>query len=315
MELVLATEAQKSVRDRITYEAWGSPLTVDGYLRREQRLRGHPWSRAVMRTWLWTAEGEVLASCETFRQTGTWWSAAGPQRVPCEAVASVFTERKLRGRHYASAMMMALAERQSKQLPRSTSALYSDVGEALYARAGYHPRRPSDWVLELNGDAGADRRAEPIPEHQLAHGLAQVPVPQNGYVVWPTVEQVDWHLERERILSEELGRPRPRAIGAHAGRSTWLWMANFRAGELYVLIGNTASGEDARALAGAARECCREVGLARVRLWDTPEHDAQALQAAAGQRSVRDGSIPMLHPLASSVDPAAWNSVPRVLWV
>src|SRR5690349_7491646 len=100
MHLALATDAQKAQRDELTFSAWGRTVTPETYALRERRLRAHPWSVAGMKTWLLCADdGAVLASCETFR-TDSFLRDAGGALVPGDsfAIASVFTEERLRGR-------------------------------------------------------------------------------------------------------------------------------------------------------------------------------------------------------------------------
>jgi len=148
MRLVLASPEQQTERDAVTYSAWGDPLTLQGYLQREQRLRGHPWSRAELKVWLLCAEqGEVLASCETYRMD-SFLRATDGTLSPGDsfAIASVFTEERLRGRGYATKLMDLLAAELEHASPRAHSALlFSDVGAPLYRRSGYQETPAWDW--------------------------------------------------------------------------------------------------------------------------------------------------------------------------
>ena len=138
MHLVAATDEQKVQRDALTYSAWGRLLTPEGYATREQLLRAHPWARSDMRTWLLRGEdGAVLASCETFR-TGSFLRTAEGSLVPGDsfAIASVFTEERLRGHGYATRLMDLLAAELERQPRAHAALLFSDVGPRLYARSG-----------------------------------------------------------------------------------------------------------------------------------------------------------------------------------
>ena len=144
MELALvADEREKRARDRLTYSAWGERLTVDDFVEREARLRAHPWARAAMATWFLRGDrGAVLSSCETFRMESRLRRAGGAvEHGVTFAVASVFTEPSLRGRRLASTMMEQLGRRLAESEPGADAPhaiiLYSDVGPAMYQRAGY----------------------------------------------------------------------------------------------------------------------------------------------------------------------------------
>jgi hypothetical protein len=316
LQLVEADEAQKQERDRVTYAEWGPPLTLPGFLQREVRLRAHPWTRAGMRTWLLREEGGgVLASCETFR------TPAFLHGVPGEAyaVASVFTEPHLRGRGHAVRMMGLLTERMRQEAGRPLAmVLFSDVGAPLYARAGYRAVPAFDWVLPPREgrpeQTGVDAL---IGEAEVPARLARVPRPSAPLVLWPDAPQLDWHLERERIYAAQLGRPRPLCAGAQVGEACAFWAAALRSAELVVLLLEARRAEEARALVRCAQAVAHQAGLSRVRLWEDPHPQpwAPALPAEGGVREAREGSLPMLAPLAAGVTAADWWQVPRALWV
>ena len=127
-ELVEADAAQKEARDRLAFQAWGQRLTPQQFLAREERLRGHPFAREAMRTWLLCgADGRILSSCESFQtpcRAGGHWGEA-------YEIASVFTEESLRGRGHA-VRMLSCWWRGSASSPGTPLAvtLYSDVGPA-----------------------------------------------------------------------------------------------------------------------------------------------------------------------------------------
>lgn len=311
MELVLAAEAQKSARDLVTHAAWGERLTVDAYADRERRLRSHPWAREAMRTWLLVEGGEILASCETFRMKSWLRRGARREEGSVHAIASVFTEPALRGRGHATTMMRRLVERTVRAEPDVHGlTLFSDVGPAIYARAGFRAAEAMDVVLEAApGDPTAVVDAL-IDETEVARALAAIPLPDVEFLVWPTAAQVDWHLERERAYAELLGRPRPVAAGARSGRSVLLWAGDLKNDRLAGLVMHAYDPGEAAALLEAARRVAARAGLAEVRLWEVPRPFT-----TPGVRVEREGSLPMLCPLAKGLDVDAWQRIPRALWV
>ena len=310
MELTGAAEEEKVARDRLTHAPWGSPLDMDSWLRREARLRAHPWSRAAMRTWFLRGEGgEVLSSCETFTMKSTAGSAAGTTY----GVASVFTEDRLRGRGHASELLRRVHARVAAEDPLAQAfILFSEVGAGIYERAGYaaRPEWDEDLVFPPSRATGPGA-AEVAPEEELARVLACAPrLPPRGFVVWPSAEQLDWHRERERIYAEALGRPRAPGCGARHRDGVALWTGNLRSNRLYLLLLRADTPEAAAALVESARRAAAAAGLGAVHLWK------QAMPEAAGGRLVpRDQSLPMLHPLKPEARAEDWTFIPRALWI
>ena len=309
--LALATDAQKRARDAVTYAEWGPPLAPEAFLAREVRLRAHPWCAAGMETWLLQdAGGAVLASCETFHTPSFLDGVAGDSW----SVASVYTEAPLRGRGHATELMDRVADALAARPRAQAVALYSDVGERLYARSGYAPAPAFDWHFPPAPGDAAEGVDALVPEAELAAALARVRRPAARFYQWPTAAQVDWHLERERIYAQALGRPRPPACGARVGDSTALWAGVLRSGYLAVLLLDARSPADAARLLTAARRAAAAAGLARVTVWEGG--DGGLLSGVpGGARAARDGALPMLRALRPGLPPAAEVPFPRALWV
>src|SRR5262249_37615349 len=53
------------VLDKLTSAAWGQPLPLPQYLKRERRMRAAPFSRGL-RTWVLRDGANALASCESY---------------------------------------------------------------------------------------------------------------------------------------------------------------------------------------------------------------------------------------------------------
>lgn len=315
--LILATDAQKIERDLFAHEAWGQGLSPEGFAERERRLRAQAWATETMLTWLLVEEGgEVLASCETFRMESSLHPSGGdPIASSTYGVASVFTEPRLRGKGYASRMMSLLSEAILERDPAAHAMiLFSDVGPAIYARVGYVERPAFDWVLEpLEGDPGEG--VELIREEEIASALSLIPRPAEGFVIWPTAGQIDWHLERERVYASLLGGYRPTGSGARVGGSVALWACNFKVNELFILVLHANGPRELQAIMRSAQRTARRAGLSRVRAWEQ-RVAAQLQEGPEGfERRPRDGGLPMLKPLDPRVSPEDWEVIPRALWV
>lgn len=309
--LVVATGAEKALRDEATYDAWGTGLSPLAYAARERRLRAHPFARQAMTTWLWKAGGgEVLASCETFRMAG----AASGREGHAHGVASVFVAPALRGRGHASAMMQALLARLRAEDPDAfASILFSDVGEALYERAGYVGRVfPYREIDPAPGDPAATVDAL-VSAEDLEDALSAAPLPDGEVVVRPTAVQLDWHLERERIYQGAFSAPRPTACGARAGDALAVWYVDHNPGRLELLLLLAGTEAETTALLEAARRAARTLGCALVRHWESPADPPIA--AGLGRKVARTRSLPMMAPLWTAADPASWTFIPRALWV
>jgi GNAT superfamily N-acetyltransferase len=317
MHLVPASDEQMVRRDALTYSEWGKLLTPEGYAARELRLRAHPWARADMRTWLLCDEaGDVLASCETFR-TDSFLRAPDGALIPGDsfAIASVFTEERLRGRGYATRLMDLLAAELERQPRAHAALLFSDVGPRIYARSGYRELPAWDWHLSPAPGAPGESVDVLLGEKDVVRGLTRMRRPEVPFFFWPTPAQIDWHLERGRIYVEHLGCSLPQSCGAAVGESTALWGLVGRSAELTVLMLDARSPGEATALLEAARREASRSGLSRVVLWEEPSLTPLLPLVEGATRVARDGSLPMVRPLRPDLPPSPLLSVPRGLWV
>jgi GNAT superfamily N-acetyltransferase len=318
MHLVPATDEELVQRDRLTYSAWGPPLSVSDYLAREQRRRAHPWSRETLRTWLLRDDaGQVLASCETSR-THSFLRDGSGALSPGESwsIASVFTEESLRGRGHATRLMDLLAAELERASPHAHAALlFSDVGPRIYARSGYQALPAWNWNLPPAAGSPSEGVDALLHESELARALARMRQPEAPFFFWPTVHQLDWHLEGERIYSERLSRPRPEACGALVGDSTLLWCATGRSGYLLVLMLDARSPADASALLQSAQRVATRCGLSHVVMWEEPAHASFLGQLPGATRVPREGSLPMVRPLRPGLPLSPLLPMPRALWV
>ena len=292
MRIVEATDAQKRERDALTHQAWGAMLSPEQYGQREAQLRAHVWPRTSMRTWLLVDGDAVLSSCETYRMRSVLQGAASSTY----AVASVFTEKSLRGHGYAS-QLMNLLEARLRELDPAAHAivLYSDVGAPIYERAGYvaRPAQDREWSAEKGHVA------------ELLTTPTEIDVPADAFVVWPDAKQLDWHLERKRAYASLLNQRRIASCGARAGEGVMFWVAGYRHDRLQVLLWN---GHEFDRLIETARHVAKEAGFEKVVMWDQPG-------ASGGTLLPRQGSLPMLLALDARVRAEDWLTIPRAVWV
>ena len=310
MKLSLASADEKVARDRVTHETWGAKLTEEQYLVREGRLRNHAWTKAGMETWLLRGDdGALLSSCESFACTSFQEGVAGTTF----AIASVFTEPALRAKGYAVTMMDLLVAELSKRAGTHATILFSDVGAAIYERSGYVAIPSRDRVIA----PGAGDPAQAVDElFDAGDVAAHIPAAPEGeqFVVWPSAAQIDWHLERERVYADVLGRDRSPYAGALAGDGVALWTADFKNDRLAVLVMDAERADELAALIRAARRVAASIGLADVRVWTDPRL-ATRWPAGLGREEERPGGLGMIRPVAKGIEPRDWRVVPRALWV
>lgn len=303
-----AEDADRRARDVLTHQAWGQRLDLSQFQEREVRLRGHAWSRDAMETWLLVGErGGTLASCETFRVSSRAGGAAGSTW----AIASVYTEPALRRKGHAREMIAQLVEELGRREPTAQGAiLFSEVGPNLYRGVGFSE---VPWLERtLPASPGS-----PSPELRLVDGsgleeaFGRIPRPDDPFLAWPSLAQLDWHLERERIYAGILGRRRPIATGAILGDAAAIWAADFKNERLCVLLAHAPDPESGEALVRGAATVAAGANLRAVHLWESA---LLPLPPALGRiRHAED--VPMLRPLAPGVDAEGWRTIPRALWV
>lgn len=304
MKLVVATAEDKRARDRLAYDAWGAGLTCEQYLAREARLGAHPWARDSMTSWLWRdADGTILSSCETYRMC----SAVDGERGETWAVASVYTERALRGRGHARALLQALVAR-ARQEGAQASTLFSDVGAAIYEAAGY-AARPAEDLLFPPAPGDPRRGVDALVDH-----VGDLEPYVDDFAVWPTPAQLDWHLERGRAYAALLGRPPLPTMGARAGDGVAYWTPDLTNDRLLVLWLDAGRAYEAEALVQAARNVAAAARLREVRLWAQP-WPFPGRADLGGDRVRRVGSLPMIAPLSAEVRAEMWTQIPRAVWV
>jgi hypothetical protein len=310
MKLSLASADEKVARDRVTHATWGAKLTEEQYHAREARLREHAWTKEGMETWLLRGDdGAVLSSCESFTCTSFREGAPGTTF----AIASVFTEPTLRDKGYAVTLIDQLVATLATRPDAHATILFSDVGAAIYERSGFVAVNSRDRVIAPGAGDPAQAVDELFSDTDVG---AHIPGAPDGerFVVWPSAAQIDWHLERERVYAEVLGRERPPFAGALAGDGVALWTADFKNNRLAVLVMDAERADELAALIRAARRVAASIGLADVRVWTDPRL-ATRWPAGLGREEERPGGLAMIRPIAPGVVPRDWRVIPRAIWV
>ncbi|KAL2110042.1 hypothetical protein VUR80DRAFT_1693 [Thermomyces stellatus] len=196
--LVLAhpTPNEKRRTWTLTQPEWGTALTVDEYLHREEYLTTVPLARhGGITHWILTIrsmpedERPILSSCESLRKRALFTTPQGEvSEGIAHGVGSVYTDPAYRGKGYASRLLaMVRDELGSHQGPpiqsSSTSPyslppvafsfLFSDIGKKFYASRGWVPHRSTHLSFTpLPTDAATNGstppHATPLGYHDLA---------------------------------------------------------------------------------------------------------------------------------------------------
>ena len=313
MTLREASEAEKAARDALTFEAWGKGLDAAGWAAREAELRAHPWAKAAMRTWLLEDEGRVLSSLETFVVPSRWRTERGVERGETWEIASVYTEPALRGRGHAGALLAELGALARARPEVQALLLFSDVGEAIYRRAGYLPLDRQDWVIApISGGPleEADALLTEVSDGELSRALALVESP---FALRPSAAQLDWALLRSRIYARARGMMLPKVCGARAGTGIAYWRVDPPKRSLEILLLAATSDAQAHALLRTAARIAFSAGLSEVRLWNSGlPSGVRPPEDASGEE--RRGSWPMIAPLREGIVEDL-RYLPRALWV
>ncbi len=295
--LKVATPSEQRERDLFTASAWGSTLTLEQFIEREERLRAHPWAARALTSWLWQdTAGNTLSSCETFRDE----AIVGAKTGTASTIASVFTEPKLRGQGHAANMLRAVIERLRGELALT---LFSEIGTDYYQRLGFWPVPAFDTFFAPRPDAPKDVEwLQTLPSLRLAAS------DEHTLRLTLCTARLDWHLERERLYTSALGRTPLTRHGARVGESTITWTAYWKTAELQVLSLDARDSADLPLLIHAAAHAAHLCGLPTVRIWET--RDLTGLPSA--RRAPRTDEVAMFLPLLPGVQ--AWTMIERGLW-
>jgi GNAT superfamily N-acetyltransferase len=300
MKLVVATPEQQLERDALTFEVWGGGLTAAQFQQRELELRGHRWAKRTMTSWCWCAgDGSVLASCESFldgARAGERWGTAA-------TIASVFTEPSLRGQGHAARMLEAVLVELKKDPNCLAATLFSEIGAGLYQRLGFWPVPAFDtWFPPSPTPPGIQWLTESLPAPRHA------PCERGALRVELSEARLDWHLARERIYAQALGRTPLRVHGARMGERSITWTAYWKTNELQVLTLDARSAEEAAPLILAAQHAAHLAGLPTVRVWET----MNLMNLSHARRAERTDELAMFCPLVTGLH--AWTEVERGAW-
>lgn len=299
-------------RDQLTHQEWSGGLSVPQFLERESRLRNHFWAKASMKTWFLIDESSnVLSSCESFRQRSEWDARDLGHTY---AVASVFTEKKLRGKGYATKMIDHLIVELKKRDPQAQAViLFSDVGPKIYERSGFKPIPAWDRVISVPNKIKKSGPCSEISRGELAHSGFHGMVNAGEFFVYPSGAQMDWRIERQNIYTEKLGFAQPRICGAWTKSSEAYWVALLSA--LKVMHFQAQTAEEAEVLISEMCQQATAVGLKKIVIWETPDFVNWEGLSLPSLREKRKDSLPMIYSYLNEITPERWQRISNALWV
>jgi GNAT superfamily N-acetyltransferase len=279
--LTEVSAAERTARDRLTFDAWGTKLTREQYLDRERLLRQTDHGRMAMHTWaLRVSNGVIMASCETFRLPLLHSGAV-------EVIASVFVDPPLRGARMASRMIEALVK-QRREAGLDGLILFSEVGAEIYARTGFRllPSPTRTWPRS----SAAAPLARGIRSEELGEALEWRNRMREGRVDIRLLGSiVQWHLARSEFYAGLLGLPRSAVVGARFGDVQALWVPDYKNNALRVIDATGPAGALLDPIMSVAGREAALLGLERVELWD----DSLSITLPGGVELPRDDDLPM----------------------
>ncbi len=303
-----------------------------------------------MKTWVLVDDKNlILASCETYKMPSTLKLQDGSLSWGhTQGIASVFVEDQFRRRGHASEMLRSLVDQQRGEPGLHAFILYSEVGEKLYQDVGFRSRKGFERIFPASPEADWKQRAVPLAPADLDTLWSKV-IPRadsrpdvssfsitDKYRIWPSLAQLHWHLDRQNVYADLLGRARPdfcgaRLPGGNGDPSFVLWIAHFRDDVLEARYLRCAGGgeEERRAQAAALAACAAEyagsLGLSRAVIWEEEDCGPSAWPAAplaaggagtAGpSRRERDDCVPMILPVAPGLEPQDWSVISYSMWI
>lgn len=328
------TESERTQTWKGTHQLWGAALSVERYLEREQRQLDIPLARrGGLTNWILTEKGgkpderPVLSSCETLKKRCLVRQADGNIKEGwAHGVASVFTDPKFRGKGYAKAMMAKLAEhlqRAEKESPGAAvaSVLYSDIGKKFYAINGWEPYQSDhvEWPASSTLPSTSDKLKlvafDDIPsmlekDEAIIYNALTSASGSNKPVrlaILPSLDQIHWHVLRERFVTETLFSTAPTSHGCiytfPSGHSVYsIWARSFSGtvdqpekNTLYLLrfvveerISDEMLQEALNGIIGQARHQASEWKCGKVEMWNPDERVKKAAQAVGGKWKSRE---------------------------
>ncbi|KAK2871832.1 hypothetical protein FQN49_002775 [Arthroderma sp. PD_2] len=235
-----------------TSEVWKAALSPAEYIDEYQYLMTVPLAKdGCMTQWVLVDKTipadkrTILASCETFRKRSITQGLDGIVKdTITHGVASVYCERKYRGRGYASRLLKELTyvlpEWQAEGTECVASVLFSDIGGDFYGNRGWRPF-PSHHV-EFDSASVQPPSVKPIliddlemlckdDEEISRKSMAAATSGKMRHMIVPDVDHILWHTSREKFACEKLFGKLPESRGAivgEPGNRVWvLWNHRF----------------------------------------------------------------------------------------
>eukprot|EP01132_Coremiostelium_polycephalum_P005197 gene5197-6472_t len=337
------------------FEEWGHPLTVEQYWRREEVAKevvsGH-------RAWVLVDEvtNEIYASCETFANLSYYCNKDSPSELKegySESVASVFIERKYRGKGYSTQLMNKLRERFQQEGTRIFCDLYSDVAPKVYEKSGWEaypvktlkikseePLKFTTPTITTTDQFYITRQNyETVLEDEMKHTRKAFELAAEKYkndskyqYFFAKVfgkEQLLWQSNQTEIYTTFLNITKPTNIGYRIksegdDQSYIIWSHDIRDCQLNVLKLSASNINDFQVLIEKASQEAKLYNLKTITIWWCENSDQRLplefIKSSGYDVEDRKGSIPMVVSwIPNSQNPTPqqclWINIEKFCWV
>ncbi|MCP3978456.1 MAG: GNAT family N-acetyltransferase [bacterium] len=302
-DLLPGNEEHLAAIYRESHAVWGAGLSLADYRGTWDDVVGTPWGARHASFWVWTGRrGELLSSLKLYRPLVR---VAG-HTTRASVVGAVFTPRARRGLGHARDLLRAVLQRCEAE-GASLAMLFTDIGPALYADAGFrtlpadetngtlaeHPDLPESWEL---GPATVEDRDSIHAAHEDSTRRSSIAVVRDAE---------HWRFLDVRTGSyfARLGDPgvRERCIvvqheGCFAG-----YLSTVEGRGLWsVREAGAAGGDPSRvaAIVRAGAALAAQAGLRRFKAW-LPREVSSRLGPLRAHSRPRSNAVPMVRALGS----------------
>jgi len=338
LRLVKANHEQFIESTKANYQAWGTRLSIDQFVyREEQLLETTLGSPAHHQPWALLRGDTVVASCETFSEDCFYCFSGEKEvrRAPSISVASVFVEDKHRGKGYASIMLRLFNSLMRKQGGYIFSDLYSDVKPTIYERVGWTQYPAPSVAVHVKDFRKSSRFSSNFSASNfgLKDAVSVIKVdeentkvdvqkaaalhPGAGVVVSHifSVAKLEWLATIADLYCEVYNYTKPVNYGALIDNHNYIiWSHDFREMDLYVLKLRSTSPENTQHLISAAVAEAFTFRFSHVNIWwNLPSSHASFSGLTIKQRE--QDSIPMMAWFLDNSKRIDWINIEKFGWV
>ncbi|EXA28657.1 hypothetical protein FOVG_19748 [Fusarium oxysporum f. sp. pisi HDV247] len=218
-----ATVAERHQIWEATFVHWGTALSLEDYIGREEHNLKAPLSKdGGLTQWILTDDSPkdrrpIFSACETYRKRALIANRDGVVRDAITyGIASVFTPPRHGGKGHAKKLMTLLA----RQLRATSnfSVLWSDIGPKYYHAVGWKPVKNAYLRLaashsttendpNLRSLIDSDIPSLVEEDQQRLRQQLERPSSKVRTLILPDRDTIQWHLYRENYMCQKtLGR-------------------------------------------------------------------------------------------------------------